>query len=121
MPQWFLPIVLSALLLGIYDVCKKHAVRDNAVMPVLLLSSCFGAVLFAALSAWQGTLLSSLCCTQKQFILVLLKSLLVSASWICGFYAVRELPLSISSPIRSSAPLWTLIGGVVLFFHFEGN
>ena len=35
--EWFLPTLISALGLGFYDICKKHAVKDNAVMPVLFL------------------------------------------------------------------------------------
>ncbi len=33
-----LPVLASALALGFYDICKKHALRDNSVMPVLFLS-----------------------------------------------------------------------------------
>ena len=35
LPPWFAPILISALALGLYDLCKKHAVQDNSVMPVL--------------------------------------------------------------------------------------
>ena len=47
-PQWFLPILGSALGLGFYDICKKHAVRDNSVMPVL-----FFATLTGSLTGWR--------------------------------------------------------------------
>ena len=32
---WVLPTILSAVMLGFYDITKKHAVNANAVMPVL--------------------------------------------------------------------------------------
>ena len=36
--MWLLLAFTLALLLGLYDVAKKHALRDNAVLPVLLLN-----------------------------------------------------------------------------------
>ncbi|MBO5761959.1 MAG: EamA family transporter [Lentisphaeria bacterium] len=115
LPQWFIPILLSAFSLGFYDICKKHAVRDNSVMPVLFFATLSGSLFYIAISACLGALASSFICTLPQFLYVFLKTLIVSASWILGYYAVRELPISISAPIRASAPLWTFIGGLVLY------
>ena len=38
---WITLGILSSLFLGLYDVGKKHALRENAVIPVLFLSSVF--------------------------------------------------------------------------------
>ena len=45
-PDWFLPTLASALILGFYDFCKKHAVKDNAVPPVLFLTTLSGTTAF---------------------------------------------------------------------------
>ena len=113
--SWWLPTLLSAVGLGVYDVCKKHAVKDNSVMPVLFLATLCGSGFFVIMSALQGQLLAALQCTAAEFLLVLLKSAIVSASWICVYYAMRELPISLASPIRSTSPLWTLLGGILIF------
>lgn len=42
--SWILLSICSALFLGFYDLAKKHALKDNAVFPVLF----FGIVT----SAW---------------------------------------------------------------------
>ena len=39
MHPWLAPIAASAVLLGLYDICRKHAVHANAVAEVLLISS----------------------------------------------------------------------------------
>lgn len=39
--MWVIPAFVSALLLGFYDVAKKRALADNAVLPVLLLNTLF--------------------------------------------------------------------------------
>ena len=44
--MWLLLAFTSALLLGLYDVAKKQALRDNAVLPVLLLNTLFSSLLF---------------------------------------------------------------------------
>ncbi len=51
----------------------------------------------------------------KDFWLITLKTIIVGSSWICTYYGLRDLPLSIVSPIRATAPLWTFVGGVFLF------
>ncbi len=112
---WLLPILGSAIGLGFYDLCKKHAVRDNSVMPVLFWATFSGTVLFLTATAVTGHWHEFAACNGKQWNLILAKSLLVSSSWICVYYAMRELPISIASPIRASSPLWTVIGGVLLF------
>ena len=42
---WIVLILLSAVALGIYDVCKKHAVNANAVMPALFLGTAVGTAI----------------------------------------------------------------------------
>jgi transporter family protein len=113
--MWIPFILISALLLACYDAAKKHSVRDNGVMPVLFLATASGAVAFALALAAAGHLRASLAISPAGFWLVALKSLIVSASWIFVYYAMRALPLSIVAPIRASAPLWTLFGAILLF------
>lgn len=116
MSGWVLPILGSALMLGIYDVFKKHAVRENSVMPVLFLATLSGTVFFLLLTGvraffapvsldWSGDVLG----------LTFLKSLLVAASWAFVYYGLRELPVSIAAPLRSTAPLWSLLGAILIF------
>ena len=113
--MWIPFILISALLLALYDTAKKHSVRDNGVMPVLFLATVCGALAFVMALAAGGQLCAALTISRSGFWLVALKSLIVSASWVFVYYAMRALPLSIAAPIRASAPLWTLIGAIALF------
>ncbi len=113
--MWIPFILISALLLALYDTAKKHSVRDNGVMPVLFLATACGALAFAMALAAGGKLCAALTISRSGFWFVALKSLIVSASWVFVYYAMRALPLSIAAPIRASAPLWTLIGAIALF------
>lgn len=115
LPGWLLPILGSAIALGFYDLCKKHAVRDNSIMPVLFMATFSGSLLYLLGLAVTGRFLTAAECTALMWNLIAIKAVMVSASWICVYYAMRELPISIASPIRASAPLWTFIGSLILY------
>ena len=113
--MWIPFILISATLLALYDTAKKYSVRDNGVMPVLFIATACGTLAFTLFIAATGHLRASLAISPSGFWLVVLKSLIVSASWVFVYYAMRALPLSIAAPIRASAPLWTLVGAMALF------
>lgn len=112
---WLLPIIFSALTLGFYDICKKDAVKDNSVMPALFFATLSGSIFFVMATAASGEISRAVCCPVSHYLLTLLKSAIVSGSWICVFYAMRELPITLASPLRATAPMWTMIGGLLLF------
>ena len=115
MPFWFLLTAASALLLGFYELCIKHAVRGNAVTPVLFFATVSGTLALLLLSLCTGEFEQAAVCTRHEAALILVKSLVVAFSWGCGYRAMRELPISIAAPIRASSPLWTLAGAVLIF------
>lgn len=44
--MWIALAFLSASLLGLYDVAKKQSLRDNAVLPVLMINTAVCALFF---------------------------------------------------------------------------
>jgi len=118
--SWMMLTLASAMLLGLYDVAKKVSVRDNAVPVVLLLSVTIGAAIWSALLSLQTMLGASGWIAFPDWLLVdpidrrghlalAGKAVLVGTSWTLAFHALKELPLSIAAPIRSTSPLWTLL------------
>ena len=119
--HWIAASLLSALFLGAYELCTKHAVRENAVMPVLFFSTLTGAAVWFVLLGGQvihpGWLPVSLVTdplTLMQHLQLALKSGIVAASWVFTYFAVKHLPLSLGSPIRATSPLLTLFGAVLI-------
>jgi len=119
--EWILLSLISALFLGLYDLCKKHAVQDNAVVPVLFWSTVCGAIVWIVLLGLQWsapTLLPSPLHVEaiplKHHLLMLVKSIIVAASWIFGYFALKHMPVSLGSPIRATGPLWTFLGALVI-------
>lgn len=114
MPGWFPLILGSAVALGCYDFCKKTAVQGNRVMPVLFWATLTGSGALVILSVASGHFLEHLACGWRVWLMILLKSCIVASSWIAGYYALHDLPISIASPVRASSPVWATIGGAVL-------
>jgi transporter family protein len=119
--HWIAASLMSALFLGFYELGTKHAVRDNAVLPVLFFANVCSATVWAALLVLAairpailpaGLHVASL--TGAQHLLLLAKSALVASSWICSYFAIKHLPVSLASPVRATGPMWTLGGAMLL-------
>ena len=120
--MWILPVIFSAIFLGVYDVCKKQSLKENAVLVVMLISSGASLLLMTPMLLDSAFGLGILDGTQfavggtclKNQLYIILKAFIVQASWLCNFYAMKHLPISIVGPVRSSAPAWTLLGAVLV-------
>jgi drug/metabolite transporter (DMT)-like permease len=119
--HWIVASLVSAVFLGCYDLFTKHAVRENAVLPVLFLANVCSASVWLVLMAAESTSASLLPpslavapLTLFQHGQLLLKSGIVALSWTCSYFAVKNLPVSIASPIRATGPVWTMIGALLV-------
>ncbi len=125
--SWVLLSVFSAVVLGLYELLKKLAVRNNAVPPVLFFGVLTGAFAWLLLRvatpllplAWHDAL-SVEPLTFAGHVLLFAKAVLVSASWVFGYFALKHLPLTIAGPIRSTAPLWTILLAVLILGESPG-
>lgn len=120
--MWLILGFVSALCLGFYDLAKKTSLRDNAVLPVLLLNTFFCSMVFLPLVIASATgLLGSASAAyvpwngwaSQPFIIV--KSLTVLASWVLGYYGIKNLPLTIVGPINATRPVMALVGAMLIF------
>lgn len=121
--MWIYLGIISAIFLGMYDVSRKHALRQNAVLPVLFLSAVCAALFVLPLILLSGYMPGLL--SNSNFYIpplsptghlhILAKAAIVSASWVLSYFAFKNLPISIASPIGASGLIWTLLGAVVLF------
>lgn len=119
---WVLLAVVSAVLLGIYDIFNKLSLHGNAVLPVLFFSTLTSGCIFLPVilvSHYHPQLSGHFWYIGPQnlnaHLHFMLKSVIVGSSWVFSYFALKHLPITIASPIRSSGPLWTLMGGVLIF------
>lgn len=121
--MWLFLAFTSAMLLGVYDVFKKVSLKGNAVIPVLLLNTVFCSCIFLPLillSKWdmidEGSVVY-IPWTLDPAIhgYIILKSGIVLASWICAYYGLKHLPITIASPINATRPILVLLGAIFVF------
>lgn len=116
--MWLLLAFLSATLLGFYDVFKKKALKDNAVLPVLFFNTLFSSLIFLPfilLSAFapgvlEGTMLDVPVVGWEVHKFIIIKSFIVLSSWILGYFGMKHLPITIVGPINATRPVMVLVG-----------
>lgn len=131
--MWLILAFVSATFLGFYDSSKKASLKGNAVLPVLLINTIISTVLFSPFLAdylfdlnwFRSGLLSTAPYGQDNellngttlhaHLLVVLKAFIVLSSWICGYFGLKHLPLTIVGPINATRPVLVLVGAMLLF------
>lgn len=119
---WLLLALFSSFFIGLYEVAKKHAVHDNAVWLVLLYASMTGALFFLPFLVLSSTGMISTECilfvpkiTLYEHLLILVKTAIVLTSWVLSYFALKHLPITIAAPIRSTSPIWTIMGALIIY------
>lgn len=121
--MWIWAAVGSAFLLGFYDVAKKQACLRNDVLHILFLATGLSALFFlpmAVSSAFDlgladGSVFESNQGSLRDHLLILLKAVIVSTSWITGLMGLKRLPITTASTIKASRPMFVLLGSIVIF------
>lgn len=121
--MWTILAFISALCLGCYDISKKVALRDNAVVDVLTLSVCVSAFILAVPLLLSRLLPEIMAATPfmvpkldlEGHLYTLLKSAIVLSSWVFAYISLKHLPISIVSPMQATRPMWTLVGALIIF------
>lgn len=119
--MWVVLAFTSAMLLGFYDVFKKQSLVDNAVIPVLFLNTVFSSLIFLPVillsshsDLLDGSILYVPTIDWGVHKYIILKSCIVLSSWICGYFAMKHLPITIVGPINATRPVLVLLGAILI-------
>lgn len=104
--MWLWMALGSAVLLGLYDVAKKQALKQNGVLWVLL-----GATLLT--TVFLCPFLTAGC--MHDHLRLMLKAVLVTMSWVTGLLGLKLLPLTTVSTIKGSRPVFVVVFSIILF------
>ena len=121
--MWMYLGLIAALFLGLHNLCKKHAVQGNETFPVLfgVISSSFllilpvylGSVFAPEMMTELNLYISKI--SLKQHVYIFMKSCIMASSWVLAYQALKYLPITIVTPIRSSGPFFTFLGAILLY------
>jgi len=125
--MWVVLSLISAFLLGFYDIFKKQTVVNNAIIPVLFYSTLVSGLLFlpfVLLSHFKpyifaGGFMEKLYIeplTLQQHLFILGKTALILASWMFSYSAMKHLPITVVGPVNQLRPA---ISVVLLFLIFQ--
>lgn len=104
--MWWALALVSAVLLGVYDVAKKQSLKKNSVMWVLFSVTALSTLILSPFFTLG----------QSGDILRLIpKAAFVSMSWISGLEAMKRLPLTIASTLKASRPVFVVILSILIF------
>ncbi len=125
--MWVVLSLISAVLLGFYDIFKKQTVVNNAIIPVLFYSTLISGLMFlpfVLLSHYKpyiftGGFMEKLYIeplTFQQHLFILGKTALILASWMFSYSAMKHLPITVVGPVNQLRPA---ISVVLLFLIFQ--
>ena len=104
--MWLWMTLASALMLGIYDVFKKQALKKNSVLWVLLAATALSTIFLSPfLSAGPA----------EDHLRIVLKAVLVTTSWISGLIGLKLLPITTVSTLKASRPFFVVLFSIVIF------
>lgn len=108
--MWIICGFISAFLLGIYDICKKRSVQDNAVLPVLALSMICSTLFLTPVAVFKVPPLDL-----HTHLLIFIKACIILCSGLCSYFGIKQVPLTIAAPIGATRPMWVIMGAVLIF------
>lgn len=125
--QWVLLSLISAFLLGFYDIFKKRTVVGNAIIPVLFYSTLISGLIFLpfiitshfcpdwyAGGFWKQFYVESL--SSHQHLLIFGKTSLILVSWMFSYSGMKNLPITVVGPVNQLRPAISLL---LLFAIFQ--
>lgn len=103
---WVWLVLLYGTLKGVREIAKKKAVQKSSALDVLLLYTLlsFALVLPDAKNA-MGL-------TAPQLGMTVIKSFVIFIGWMCGFYALERMPVSLYGVMDLSQMIFTTLLGV---------
>ena len=121
--MWMYLGLLAALFLGLHNLCKKHAVQNNDAFSVLLGTITAGFLLLLPLYLGSKLYPDDLKALHlfvndislKTHGFIVIKSMIMASSWVLAYQALKHLPITIVTPIRSAGPFFTFIGAILIY------
>lgn len=120
--MWIFYALFSACCLGFYDVFKKASLRNNAVIQILLINTLICSAFFMPfiISSGAGLIDEKAWLyipggSFSEHLYVIGKAFLVLSSWVCGYFSIKHLPLTIAGPVNATRPVMVITGALLFF------
>lgn len=106
--------LISGILLGFFYIAKKQVLKNNDVIAVLATYT----VINLLINLIDYKIAFEI--DKKILIYIFIKAVIIYIGWILSGKAIKELPLSISSPLGILSPVFTVIIGILILHEKLG-
>ena len=106
--MWIILVLIYGILKGVRDIAKKKALELNGVVEVLFIYTLL-AFLFTVPTSGKITGVPT-----GEMLLIAFKSFIIFIAFLCSFYAIEKMPVSLYGVIDLSRMLFAMILGVVV-------
>lgn len=106
--SWVFLVLLYGILKGAREIAKKKAMSKNTVMEVLVAYTVLSFVMVIPQVKDAGGM------EIKYYLLVALKAFAIFLAWICSFYSLKHLPVSLYGILSLSRILFATFLGVII-------
>ena len=105
---WILLTLFYGVVKGARELVKKKALEISTVMEVLFFYTLLGFLMLIPdiPHVWGMSV--------RMYLLVAIKSFVIFVAWLCGFYAVKRLPVSVYGILDLSRVLFSTLLGVIV-------
>lgn len=105
---WIGLVLLYGILKGIREILKKKALGRNTVMEVLLMYTLLSFLILIPTAPKAGGL------NPEQYASIFAKSFIIFLAWLCSFYALSCMPVSLYGILDMARVLFSTLLGVFL-------
>ncbi len=106
--MWIVLVLIYGILKGIRDIAKKKALTLNGVVEVLFV---YTALAFVFTIPTSGEIKGV---PVKELLMVSFKSFIIFIAFLCSFYAIEKMPISLYGVLDLSRMLFAMILGVLV-------
>lgn len=105
---WILLVLVYGILKGFRDICKKKALLKNKVVEVLLVYTALAFLMVTPEIPKAGGV------PAKEMLLIAFKSFIIFVAFLCSFYAIEKMPISLYGILDLSRMLFAELLGVII-------
>lgn len=106
--EWMLLVLAYGVLKGIRDIAKKKALTKNGVVEVLFVYTLLAFLFVTPEVKNAGGV------PLKEMLLIAFKSFIIFIAFLCSFYAIEKMPISLYGVLDLSRMLFSMLLGVVV-------
>lgn len=104
--MWIVLVLIYGILKGVRDIAKKKALTLNGVVEVLFVYTALAFIFSVPTSGHVGGV------PTKELLLIAFKAFIIFVAFLCSFYAIEKMPVSLYGVIDLSRMMFAMILGV---------